>query len=243
MVRELRKELPKSNKVINWGNPHPAECETILNSGEGVRNASNKKKARKIMAQAGISVPPICDINNPIFPCVGRPSYHHQGKHFFVCNSIEEMSLAKNAGATYFSKLIDKEKEFRVHVAHRKVLVIIEKAIGDTVQANKAITGLSWSKAVSWGDYNPIMCKMAIDAVSALGLDFGGVDIMLGKDGIFYVLEINTAPTIITSPYTYSRYKKYFTWWLLGNGNPWKGNYNLGKSYAWKNGNFETSAN
>ena len=35
---------------------------------------------------------------------------------------------------------------------------------------------------------------MGIDAVSALGLDFGAVDIIEDADGKLYVLEVNTAP-------------------------------------------------
>jgi glutathione synthase/RimK-type ligase-like ATP-grasp enzyme len=35
--------------------------------------------------------------------------------------------------------------------------------------------------------------ELAIKAVAALGLDFGAVDVILGRDGQFYVLEVNTA--------------------------------------------------
>jgi glutathione synthase/RimK-type ligase-like ATP-grasp enzyme len=36
--------------------------------------------------------------------------------------------------------------------------------------------------------------NLAIDAIEALGLDFGAVDIIMDNDGEVYVLEVNTAP-------------------------------------------------
>jgi glutathione synthase/RimK-type ligase-like ATP-grasp enzyme len=36
--------------------------------------------------------------------------------------------------------------------------------------------------------------------VAALGLDFGGVDVMV-KDNVAYVIEVNTAPTLNSSDY------------------------------------------
>jgi len=51
----------------------------------------------------------------------------------------------------------------------------------------------------------------AIKAVKAVGLDMGGVDVML-KDGVAYVLEVNTAPTLNTSPYVAKRWCMYWDW-------------------------------
>jgi D-alanine-D-alanine ligase-like ATP-grasp enzyme len=43
-----------------------------------------------------------------------------------------------------------------------------------------------------------------VNAVVALGLDFGAVDLLIGDDGQTYVLEVNTAPAC--SPMTAACY-------------------------------------
>ena len=40
------------------------------------------------------------------------------------------------------------------------------------------------------------LTKPSIGAVKALGMDFGAVDVILGKDGKYYVLEVNSMPSI-----------------------------------------------
>ena len=46
--------------------------------------------------------------------------------------------------------------------------------------------------------------EAAINAVSALGLLFGAVDLLIGEDRRAYVLEVNTAPKL--APLTCSQY-------------------------------------
>lgn len=54
----------------------------------------------------------------------------------------------------------------------------------------------------------------AIKAVNALGLDMGGVDVMLDRNGVAYVLEVNTAPTLNSSPRVAEMWAKYWEWLL-----------------------------
>ena len=51
-----------------------------------------------------------------------------------------------------------------------------------------------WENSSFLQKFVPAEAKtQAQNAVEALGLDFGAVDIILGKNGIWYVLEVNTA--------------------------------------------------
>jgi D-alanine-D-alanine ligase-like ATP-grasp enzyme len=50
--------------------------------------------------------------------------------------------------------------------------------------------------------------QLSVEAVAALGLDFGAVDIIEDKEGNFYVLEINTAPGL--EGHTVTSYAKAF---------------------------------
>ena len=45
--------------------------------------------------------------------------------------------------------------------------------------------------AINWS-----ASQMALEAVRALGLDFGAVDVMRAEDGTYYVMEVNTAPAV-----------------------------------------------
>ena len=85
----------------------------------------------------------------------------------------------------------------------------------DNIAWNRAQNDLDPFTYVRWEEMDeqelkPVLVE-AIKAVSALGLDFGGVDVMF-KDNVAYVLEVNTAPTLNTSPYVAKKYGMYFDW-------------------------------
>jgi hypothetical protein len=99
--------------------------------------------------------------------------------------------------APLYTKYIFKTKEFRVHVVGGKV-IDTQRKIRDP---NKEVknwkirshaNGFIYTRNGIEHDDNRDDC--AIAAVDALGLDFGAVDIILDKSGLYYVLEINTAP-------------------------------------------------
>jgi hypothetical protein len=96
-----------------------------------------------------------------------------------------------------YSRYIFKTKEFRVHATTKKVLSTSRK-IRDP---NKQVT--SWKiRSHDNGfifQHNNIQPdekrdELAIQAIKALNLDFGAVDIIEDKQGQLYVLEVNTAP-------------------------------------------------
>jgi glutathione synthase/RimK-type ligase-like ATP-grasp enzyme len=58
--------------------------------------------------------------------------------------------------------------------------------------------------------YPNIIKEQSIAAVKALGLDFGGVDISIDKEGHACVFEVNTAPWINRES-TWSAYRNAFT--------------------------------
>lgn len=49
---------------------------------------------------------------------------------------------------------------------------------------------------VRWNNWNLEACRVAIEAMSYSGLDFGGVDVMVDREGRAYVIEINSAPSL-----------------------------------------------
>lgn len=105
--------------------------------------------------------------------------------------------------ARVYTKEFNALREYRVHVFPNTAG---EPTIIDVTQKRRR-NGRQKSDVRSWGN-GYVFChdkvkplpdsakKACIDAVKALGLDFGGVDILVKKDGTCAVLEVNSAPGI-----------------------------------------------
>jgi len=202
------------------------------NKLEGIRNASNKLKARKVFMEESVSTPYTwsreemmrADIEEIDLPIIGRPKSHYGGKGFYVYDSLMKLrdELRYNRhDIHYFQSYIKKDREFRVHVASGKAIIVAEKIVPEE---NK--DGYVWNlgsrgaceefNTLRWGEYREFIVESCIreaaKAVNALGLDYGAVDVIVKGDSVF-VLEVNTAPRL--EEYGISRYAEYFKWLLL----------------------------
>jgi glutathione synthase/RimK-type ligase-like ATP-grasp enzyme len=90
--------------------------------------------------------------------------------------------------------------------------------VAEKTPANKA--EIAWNVAkggrfdnVRWNNWPLKAVKVAIEAFNLSSLDFGGVDVMVDKDGDVTVLEINSAPSL-TSPYRQECMAKAFDYML-----------------------------
>lgn len=104
--------------------------------------------------------------------------------------------------AMFYTMFIPSTREYRVYVVNGAVIDILEKRrIADHEQVNEFVRG---SEETGWAfcrqnvhlDYDAK--EIAIEAVKALGLDFGGVDILCSGNKAV-VLEVNTAPDVFGS--------------------------------------------
>lgn len=94
-------------------------------------------------------------------------------------------------GVYYFQQLIEATEvphDYRVFVINGKVVAAM-KRIGSSWVNNVAAGGRC--EAVS---INAIMKKLALEAASALEIDYCGVDIIQAASGEYYVLEVNSIP-------------------------------------------------
>jgi len=66
---------------------------------------------------------------------------------------------------------------------------------------------------VRWDEWPLKAVKNSIAAFNLSGLDFGGVDVMVDREGETYILEINAAPSL-TSPYRQECFAKAFDYIL-----------------------------
>lgn len=253
----------ENSVVIRWGNQIqlPTDNHTVVyNRSEAVAKASNKYRSRELFVEHGVRCPKsflsensqhatvFKDNSQLTYPLIARPIHHSKGKNFKVINSFEEyidfaivVMESEPYQEWYYSEFISKDKEYRVHVGSSKILAIMEKPNPESgdIAWNKALHGLPF-KRVLQKDYNLEVCHEAIKACNALGLDFGGVDVII-KDGVPYVLECNTAPTLNSSDYVSKRYAYYFNWlFASGTRQPnWDFmKFTKGQSLAWKDAQF-----
>lgn len=209
---------------VNWGRSF---ARTRLNAD--ISKTTNKRIMRELFATHNVPMPklyrwhdtdPATGSNNQMAliwaithgqTIVGRPDKHTGGRGFWKINSMEDLRKAlrgtrKKRAATHFMDFVEAPREYRVHVFKGKSIRISEKIHGTT--------GLT-----AHGDYTTAKPRhdvshvrsAAKQAVQAVGLDFGAVDI-LANDTDCWVLEVNSAPGLGGSmPQLYAdTFKRYF---------------------------------
>lgn len=241
--------------VIRWGTREELETDNrtiVYNQSKAIANATDKKLSRQLFIDNNVSCPVLITPENydeSHLPIIARPLVHSKGKNFVVLNNFSDFEnhYNRNNEGWYYSNFIDKQREFRVHCAHGKVLVVMEKS-------NPNNGNLAWNRAqndtepftyVPWEqiDEQNLKCVLveALKATAAVGLDMSGVDVMLAN-GNAYVLECNTAPTLNTSPYVAERWGKYFDWLFRNKTRRehWDFiSFKKGSSIIWKNNQLD----
>jgi glutathione synthase/RimK-type ligase-like ATP-grasp enzyme len=217
----LRKSTP--DHVINLGTTGEISFSgSVVNPREMVRAASNKKQARIAFQEADVPAPKLylrgSDVAKADLPVIGRTSYHSKGKGFWFCKSLDEVRRAVERGATHFLEFVPKAREYRVHAFCKK------KAFGKEGRGSDDYASVKLVEKVWQGKDKPDPQKVqknhefgwvflgqqdrreeeldvvrfaAKQAIAALGLDFGAVDVMFRiKDKRPYVLEVNSTPSL-----------------------------------------------
>ena len=216
--RELRKRLEEehySGEPINWAHM----LYDGINSPSAVRSASNKRRALYRMSECGVPTPQLytfLEARTAVsggVRVVGRTSYHTRGSGFWYCESDNDVILARHRGATHFMEFIEEPREFRVHIVHGQSIKISEKFKQYDTNSGVFDEG-SWKYPERFRRKITLR-TIAKQAVEALELDFGAVDILykkIGGEPKFFVLEVNTAPNLTESINndTLERYVKAF---------------------------------
>jgi hypothetical protein len=144
----------------------------------------------------------------PPFPWLARRAYHDNGKDIVPLKSMKDVfkltidlaTLARPIPVDFISVYVPTDAEYRVWTFKNKVLATYAK----TFQGQRftgAELGFDFYHSFLFENRNDLMddaklCKIAVDATKAIELDFGAVDVLLGKDRKYYVLEVNSMPNI-----------------------------------------------
>jgi hypothetical protein len=190
--------------VINWGNPTALHSHVdsllVYNKPHRVATAINKLAAFQAMKEGEVRVPEFTtklEAADDIW--FARTSITGSaGAGIVVIRKNESIPQAP-----LYTRYVKKKEEYREHVAFgRPIFSQLKLRQNDAEQDKdqKLIRnhGNGWVFGPRPLDSIPSDVKeQAVKAIAALGLDFGAVDIIVGKkDSLAYVLEVNTAPGI-----------------------------------------------
>lgn len=191
--------------LINWGASaikRAITADVILNEPQYVSIASNKLKTFNILSEAGVSIPLFTqDIEEAKKwiregkSVVCRTKLNgHSGEGIVIAEDEEDL-----VNAPLYTQYVNKKHEYRIHVFHGVPFFVQRKARKKEVpddEVNWKVRNHSNGFIFAHVDVevDDVAKKLASDAVNAIGLDFGAVDIIWNSNkNQFYVLEINTA--------------------------------------------------
>ena len=202
-ARALRRELNLArynenhtyDYLFNWGSQRQDNnAKYTFNKESCIVNSSDKVKAFKLFEENSIRVPKwttsMYEAKAFVFPVMCRVNRLRGGNGIHIAMSEEDL-----VSADFFTEFIQPKEEFRVQVFRDEVMAWSKK-IPKGEYSNKYIRNHDKGYKFSLGDNSRIFSKLeefSVGAVKALGLDYGAVDVVLGVNGRFYVLEVNTA--------------------------------------------------
>jgi len=184
--------------IVNYGYHSREENLPTLNA-----NAGNQDKYQELVKLADAGVPTIpfsrsaAELNPPIF---GRQFHHTRGRDI-IAYRVRPL-LRGDRLSDYYTQLVPKQNEYRVWAFRDKTLATYEKVLTYANRLGRRGRNRdvwNWANGYAYqfitpDDVDDELKKIAIQAVAALKLDFGAVDILLSTNGQYYVLEVNTAP-------------------------------------------------
>lgn len=197
-VQLVRRSAPEVD--VNWGR---RVANAKLNPN--INNSVNKRVMRELFKEHGVPMPPLVQeqlvrdsVNghtsyNP-YMFIGRPDRHSKGRGLWKIRSRLDLDKAlrgtrRKRAATHFMEYVEHDREYRVHIFKGMSIRISEKVFNDETK-KEYTTGKP-------GDIRLRNVREAAKlAVSAIGLDFGAVDILAKgpNNEEVYVTEVNAAP-------------------------------------------------
>jgi hypothetical protein len=193
----------RSDVIINWGSATvPYNSDKRLNNPDAVHTAISKLRTYASLVRSGV---PTLEFTRDLATAqawatagrvVGRDVDRGSGGAGIT---VYERG-ARIGQHAFYTKYIRKQREFRFHVYKGRVIRILEKLKKEGhVNRDKYIRShlRGWVFASNHFAERPAPVQlgdMAVRAVAALGLDFGGVDIGFHDTTGGVVYEVNTAP-------------------------------------------------
>lgn len=186
--------------VVNWGASNPPALAPATTLNREVQVAQCKLATFKALQEADIRTPLFWenqdDIPAEAYPVFARTVLRGHSGRGIVLLAGEQDQVA----APLYVQYKKKKHEFRVHVCGTEAFFIQRKAKRRDIPADE----INWQvrnleggfvfAAVDREEVPNEVIELAQKSIEALGLDFGGVDVIWNeREARAYVLEVNTA--------------------------------------------------
>lgn len=190
-----------SDCIINWGSSQPigSACSTI-NYPSAVTYASNKLLSFNKLNEAGVPVPRFTTDSSYAYDNFKRVFIRqtltgHSGEGIVVVDVND--NIERLPQAPLYTEAIVKKNEYRVIVVNGEVVDLKQKRLASDAPEDRSryIRNLNngWIFSRDNLEYVTGLNEIGVDAVNALSLDFGAVDVISDREDRLYVLEVNTA--------------------------------------------------
>lgn len=218
-IPRLRHEESKfvgnsSKTILNWGAtvlpPEVLKCR-IINKPERVAISVNKLETFRAFKGSNVPHPQwyeqkreaLAELQKGFMVFARTQLRAHSGSGIVIMDPDHEDTWAVEA--PLFVKYVPKRNEYRVHVMNGEVIDIQRKGLREELRGRE---GINWKVQNLANGFiyvrhdghavPPCVPSAAIQAVRALQLDFGAVDVIFNaKTNQAYVLEVNTAPGLV----------------------------------------------
>lgn len=201
----------ESDLIIGWGySRHPIWEDAAkqkgakwLNHCSKIKNSVNKLETFELLQEAGVDIPRWTQSKER------AKKWLNSGKTILARSTAtackgEGITVVKPGevlpDALFYTVFIPNTKEFRVYVCDGKVIDVLEKRKiqGFEGTPNQYVRGSEesgWCFCRQGVFVDEEAKRQSIEAIEALGLTFGGVDVLVGGEEVT-ILEVNTAPDI-----------------------------------------------
>jgi tetrahydromethanopterin:alpha-L-glutamate ligase len=179
---------------------------TVYNDGRAVERTVDKAMTSFILQRAGIPTPATWTLSDREaaraiaerelragHQLVSKPLFGSQGQGLRRYETLDDLAgFSDDNGIFYLQRFVncgDQPHDFRVFVIRNRAVAAMRRC------------GVTWLNNVHQGARcepvrldDLLLCRMAEDAVSALDMNYAGVDIIRDPHGRYSVLEVNSIP-------------------------------------------------
>lgn len=225
VTRDARFNPERPVAVLNWGRgDFPVWRDHVtrfINPPDAVVKAINKVQSFRAFQRAGVPCAPFTtsrreaegwlrERNRPLAVLCRTELEGKDAAGLVVARELNQI-----VDAPLYTRYVKKLHEYRVHVMNGECFYVNKKVkkAADAVPRDANPLIRSGSHGWFFHDVEGIPLSAAVqqacvDAVQALGLDFGGVDVGVTAEGTPVIYEVNTAPEM--GPNSTRHYKEAF---------------------------------
>jgi len=178
----------------------------VWNDARAIERCVDKSMTSFLLAGAGIPTPPTWAMESPEQArslvrretagggaLVLKPLFGSQGRGLKLIRGLDDLPLPESvAGVYYLQRFVGVENDgfhdFRLLVVRGRVIAAMQR------HSKHWITNIKRGGRPVAVAVNDEMTTLAVEAASAVGADFAGIDILYGPDCRPTVLEVNSMP-------------------------------------------------